>query len=77
MNSALAVPDGLLESAIPAPVDKARPVDQPRIERAVREILLAIGEDPDRDGLHRHPGPGGPDVRRAVRWAAAAAARTC
>jgi GTP cyclohydrolase IA len=27
------------------------PVDMPRIERAVREILLAIGEDPDRDGL--------------------------
>lgn len=26
-------------------------VDQPRIEAAVREILLAIGEDPDRDGL--------------------------
>lgn len=26
-------------------------MDLPRIERAVREILLAIGEDPDRDGL--------------------------
>ncbi len=26
-------------------------VDQPRVERAVREILEAIGEDPDRDGL--------------------------
>ncbi len=26
-------------------------VDLARIERAVREILLAIGEDPDRDGL--------------------------
>ncbi|MYM20860.1 GTP cyclohydrolase I FolE [Brevibacterium sp. 5221] len=26
-------------------------VDQPRIEAAVREILAAIGEDPDRDGL--------------------------
>lgn len=26
-------------------------VDQARIEAAVREILLAIGEDPDRDGL--------------------------
>ena len=31
------------------------PVDQPRIERAVREILLAIGEDPDRDGLKDTP----------------------
>ena len=26
-------------------------VDQPRIAAAVREILVAIGEDPDRDGL--------------------------
>ncbi|WP_022869993.1 GTP cyclohydrolase I FolE [Yaniella halotolerans] len=26
-------------------------MDQPRIEAAVREILLAVGEDPDRDGL--------------------------
>ncbi|WP_405142573.1 GTP cyclohydrolase I FolE [Sphaerisporangium sp. NBC_01403] len=26
-------------------------VDSDRIEKAVREILLAIGEDPDRDGL--------------------------
>jgi GTP cyclohydrolase IA len=28
-----------------------KPVDQERIKHAVREILLAIGEDPDRDGL--------------------------
>ena len=26
-------------------------IDQARIEKAVREILLAIGEDPERDGL--------------------------
>jgi GTP cyclohydrolase I len=31
------------------------PVDQERIERAVREILEAIGEDPDRDGLRGTP----------------------
>ena len=31
------------------------PMDLPRIERAVREILLAIGEDPDRDGLAETP----------------------
>jgi GTP cyclohydrolase I len=30
-------------------------VDVPRIERAVREILLAVGEDPDREGLLRTP----------------------
>src|SRR6202046_4035212 len=28
-----------------------KPVDQKRIEHAVREILLAVGEDPERDGL--------------------------
>jgi GTP cyclohydrolase IA len=31
-------------------------IDQPRIEAAVREILAAIGEDPDRDGLQATPG---------------------
>ena len=31
------------------------PVDLPRIEEAVREILMAIGEDPDRDGLRETP----------------------
>lgn len=30
-------------------------VDQPRIERAVREILAAVGEDPDREGLRGTP----------------------
>lgn len=30
-------------------------IDQSRIEAAVREILAAIGEDPDRDGLGRTP----------------------
>jgi GTP cyclohydrolase I len=30
-------------------------VDQQRIERAVREILLALGEDPERDGLLQTP----------------------
>jgi len=30
-------------------------VDMPRIEKAVREILEAIGEDPNRDGLRRTP----------------------
>ncbi|MEU8000853.1 GTP cyclohydrolase I FolE [Catellatospora sp. NPDC049111] len=30
-------------------------VDLARIEKAVREILLALGEDPDRDGLQKTP----------------------
>lgn len=32
-----------------------RQVDLPRIERAVREILIAVGEDPDREGLLETP----------------------
>jgi len=35
------------------PVEKA--VDLPRIEAAVREILVAVGEDPDREGLRLTP----------------------
>ena len=31
------------------------PVDHQRIEAAVREILLAVGEDPDREGLQETP----------------------
>jgi GTP cyclohydrolase I len=30
-------------------------IDLARIEKAVREILIAVGEDPDRDGLLRTP----------------------
>ncbi|MEY3205458.1 MAG: cyclohydrolase 1 [Planctomycetota bacterium] len=33
----------------------AHPVDHARIERAVREILTAVGEDPDREGLLETP----------------------
>jgi GTP cyclohydrolase I len=39
----------------PRHVHDASHFDLPRIERAVREILIAIGEDPDRDGLLRTP----------------------
>jgi GTP cyclohydrolase IA len=31
------------------------PIDLERVERAVRELLLAIGEDPDREGLKATP----------------------
>jgi GTP cyclohydrolase I len=37
------------------PISDAPPVDHARIEAAVREILLAVGEDPDRDGLQETP----------------------
>ena len=30
-------------------------IDLPRIERAVREILAAVGDDPDREGLRETP----------------------
>jgi GTP cyclohydrolase IA len=33
----------------------SKPVDQKRIAAAVREILLAVGEDPDREGLRETP----------------------
>jgi GTP cyclohydrolase I len=34
---------------------KTPQVDMPRIERAVREILAAVGEDPNREGLRETP----------------------
>jgi GTP cyclohydrolase I len=40
--------------SIPPEPDRP-PIDRERIQRAVREILLAIGEDPERDGLVRTP----------------------
>ena len=39
-----------------APEPTSSRIDLARIEKAVREILEAIGEDPDRDGLSRTPG---------------------
>ncbi len=55
-------------SDVPAPIDgldptghlpihytEPPPVDEPRIAAAVREILLAVGEDPERDGLTDTP----------------------
>lgn len=32
-----------------------RDIDKPRIEAAIREILSAVGENPDRDGLQETP----------------------
>ncbi len=35
--------------------DSDKGIDQKRIERAIREVLLAVGEDPDREGLVETP----------------------
>jgi GTP cyclohydrolase I len=43
---------------VSAPDDAARavaPIDQARAEAAVRELLIAVGEDPDRPGLQDTP----------------------
>jgi GTP cyclohydrolase I len=40
------------ENGAPKPTQ----VDMPRIERAVQEILAAVGEDPNREGLRETPG---------------------
>ncbi|MFJ3791542.1 GTP cyclohydrolase I [Kitasatospora sp. NPDC090091] len=34
---------------------RRRPVDRPRVEALTRQLLLALGEDPDRDGLKDTP----------------------
>ena len=39
----------------PVPQDGTMSVDHPRIEKAVRDILHAVGEDPDREGLLETP----------------------
>jgi len=39
----------------PAPRHPAGQVDLPRAEAAVRELLAAVGEDPDREGLRATP----------------------
>ena len=52
------MPDSTARPRRPAPPTKNGPaphVDYQRVEAAVREILLAVGEDPDRDGLEETP----------------------
>jgi len=41
---------------MPEDFKAAKTIDTARIERAVREILLAVGENPDREGLAKTPG---------------------
>lgn len=49
-----------LETVVADPYDAPEPspakVDRARIEAAVRELLIGIGEDPDREGLRGTPG---------------------
>jgi GTP cyclohydrolase I len=53
----IASADGELreDSAMPKEASEHPPIDIRRIEQAVREILLAIGEDPERSGLRETP----------------------
>ncbi len=44
------------ESVVPTRPSGPAGIDQARIRAAVRELLLAIGEDPERDGLRDTPG---------------------
>lgn len=51
------LPESVDRSREPAAVngEAAVSVDRARIEAAVREVLLAVGEDPDREGLRDTP----------------------
>jgi len=51
----MSVPERAERRDIHAVDGKPTGVDRARVARAVREILEAIGEDPDRDGLQRTP----------------------
>ncbi|WP_422628623.1 GTP cyclohydrolase I FolE [Rhodococcus sp. (in: high G+C Gram-positive bacteria)] len=50
-SSASAADEGEMPSLV-----TGRVFDQARAEAAVRELLIAVGEDPDREGLHDTPG---------------------
>jgi GTP cyclohydrolase I len=45
----------LEDDDVSTPSAQGNKVDLPRIERAMREILAAVGEDPDREGLLETP----------------------
>ncbi len=45
----------LEEDDSPSSQSESNGVDLPRLQRAVREILIAVGENPDREGLRETP----------------------
>jgi GTP cyclohydrolase I len=47
--------DTATDRTVFGPDGRVAPIDGDRIERAVREILIAVGEDPDREGLRDTP----------------------
>jgi GTP cyclohydrolase IA len=53
--STLATSTMSMSKASSVPKNKTHAVDHARIEAAVREILAAVGEDPDREGLLETP----------------------
>ena len=69
----MANPQNTLASGATPPEE--RHIDKLRIEAAVREILLAVGENPDRDGLKGHACPRRPHVCRTV-WRTACGSRS-
>ncbi|MCR4414105.1 MAG: GTP cyclohydrolase I FolE [Thermoguttaceae bacterium] len=50
-----AFPGSLVDEADDVEAPLAGGVDLSRIERAIREVLCAVGEDPDREGLRETP----------------------
>ncbi len=52
---ALAIPESRYPHAVDQLAPSRREADLLRIERAVREILVAVGENPDREGLRETP----------------------
>jgi GTP cyclohydrolase I len=48
-------PEASMEPVIEPSYDDVPPFDQARAAAAVRELLIAIGEDPDREGLKNTP----------------------
>lgn len=54
-RAAKSVPSQAGVPVVGRPARDVPPYDAPRAEAAVRELLLAIGEDPDREGLRDTP----------------------